>query len=325
MRGAMVKILLSTVIVGFAYTITLADSSNTGCYVAGYSVSKESVLRNIPKRYIEEAKRKLNIMYCGTSHSSQVVTGLKGLLEYKPGDKETYAVTFDGKKKKGHLTMDYRPQSIFPKWAIDLSRDKVDKEGKTDYYRATIWYLDRNPQCNVVIWSWCSIEGHNVDIYIQNFQDLIDMYRAGGSKGRIKENAVEFVFMTGYARGKNGDDRSAVHSPYNNAKKITEYCVRNKYYCLDYWNQDVYDYENNSYNPYEQGNRNVQHRKFADTHRLKKGWFYCRNWITNEVEWPAHCDEHPDTAQHLTGNIRAYAAWYIFARIAGWNGKHLPN
>ena len=74
-------------------------SAEAEMFMADYSVTKESVLRSIPVKYINAAKQKLHIMYCGTSHSSQVADGMRGLMEYKKGDDTFFAVTFDGKSR----------------------------------------------------------------------------------------------------------------------------------------------------------------------------------------------------------------------------------
>ena len=288
--------------------------------IADHTAAKESVLRSIPLKYLNAAKKNLHIMYCGTSHSSQLVDGMRGLMSYKNGDEKLFSVNFEGKTIPGSLDLYYRPPEIFPAKAKDLSRDDTDKKRRTNYYYATIQYLDSNPKCNVVMWSWCSIEGHNVQIYLDNFEDLIDLYKAGGPKGRTTQNEVLFVFMTGYARGNQGDDPTAKNSPFVNAKKIKKYCNDKGYYCHDYWSQDVYNYQNDKYMPHESGNNNAQHRAFIDSHVVGTHWFECRDWQTGEVKWPAHCNAEL-TAQHLTGNRRAYAAWYLWAGIAGWEGK----
>jgi len=306
--------IISIILIGFCFIA----SAEAEMFIADYSVAKESVLRSIPVKHINAAKQKLHIMYCGTSHSSQVVDGMSGLMEYKKGDDTLFAVTFDGKSRAGFLDIHYRPSEIYPAIAKDLSRDKVDDKGKTGYFYATIKYLDNHPKCNVIMWSWCSIERHDVQIYLDNFETLIKMYKAGGLKRRTEENEVKFVFMTGYARGGQGDNPNALNSPYVNAEKIKQYCRKNKHYCLDYWSQDVYDYGTDSYNPFEKGNENRQHRVFTDKHRLGQDWFKCRSFKNGEVKWPAHCSKEP-YAQHLTGNRRAYAAWYIWAKLAGWD------
>lgn len=285
-------------------------------FIADYKVSKESVLRQIPVSYIEAAKNNLHIMYCGTSHSSQVVDGMRGLMEYKPGDDTLFAVTFNGSPVANALDIHYRPSGVYS--AYDLSHDSVDGDGKTDYYYRTIEYLDDSAHAdvNVVMWSWCSIDGHDVQIYLDNFAALIDMYRAGGSKGRTTANEVKFVFMTGYASGSQGDtpEPPYIRSPYQNHKRILDFCRSNGYFCLDYWSQDTYEYETDAYNPYEDGNTNLQHLAYTQTHTLGQDWYECRDYNTGAVSLPAHAN------QHLTGNRRAYGAWWIWARLAGWDG-----
>lgn len=177
----------------------------------------------------------------------------------------------------------------------------------------TVAYLD-NPahaDVNVVMWSWCSVDGHDVAIYLDNFDQLTTLFAAGGTKGRTADNAVTFVWMTGYAWGSDGDSINAIRSPYKNHKTIVEHCIDKGYFCLDYWSQDVYNYGDDSYKPTEGGNTNVQHYEYTQTH---SDWFYCRNWTGGDIQLPAHAN------QHLTSNRRAYSAWWIWARIAGWDG-----
>ena len=301
--------LLSTACMILIGTPSFADD-----YIAGYTVAKESVLRSIPAAAIEAAKNDLHILYCGTSHSTQVVDGMRGLMEYKTGDDTLFSVTFNGTPVPGSLDIHYNGTS-----GTDLSSDSVDGNGHTAYFNGTVSYLDSHPDVNVVMWSWCYIGGHDVAIYIANFQELIDMYKAGGSKGRTVADKVSFVFMTGYAGGSDGDtpEPPYIRSPYQNYQRIVDYCTANGYFCLDYWSQDVYEYETDFYKPTESGNDNVQHKAYFDAHDGGVHWFETRDYNTGVVKWPAHCDGTPP--QHITSNRRAYAAWWVMARIAGWN------
>lgn len=117
----------------------------------------------------------------------------------------------------------------------------------------------------------------DVEIYLTNFSELIDKYRAGGSKGRTSQNAVTFVFMTGYARGLDGDtpEPPYIKSPYQNHKRIVDFCKTNGYFCLDYWSQDTYNYGDDSYKPTEDGNINAQHLAWVNdpNNELGTDWF----------------------------------------------------
>lgn len=311
--------------------IANATTTDTGTlqYIANHLIAKESVLRSIPESAIITAKDTLHIMYCGTSHSSQTADGMRGLMEYKTGDRELFAVTFDGNSETGKLDIDYRPTSPIDVYsAYDLSNDGTDDDGHTPYFNRTVEYLDHtdNYNVNVVMWSWCSIAGHDVQIYLDNFSELIDMYKPGGAKGRTEANDVTFVLMTGYARGIDADtpEPPYIESPYQNHKRIVDFAVENNVYCLDYWSQDTYNYGDDFYKPEENGNENVQHYEWVNApgHDLGTHWFETLSYISSgsgSVKWPAHCDG--TYAQHLTSNRRAYAAWWIWARIAGWDGN----
>ena len=99
MRTGISNFIISIILVSFCFIA----SAEAEMFIADYSVAKESVLRSIPAKYINAAKQKLHIMYCGTSHSSQVVDGMRGLLEYKKDDDTLFAVTFDVKSRvAGH-------------------------------------------------------------------------------------------------------------------------------------------------------------------------------------------------------------------------------
>lgn len=290
-------------------------------FIADHIVAKESVLRRIPQSAIAAARNNLHILYCGTSHSQQVMEGMAGLVQYKTDDGTRYAFSYDGNPNPGKLDIHYRGAP-----GTDLSNDTVDGNGHTGYFNGTVAYLDdpAHADVNVVMWSWCYIGGHDVQIYLDNFDELISMYGPGGTKiqSGVRTVPVTFVFMTGHAWGTEGDNPNAWRSPYVNAQLIREHCEQNGYFCLDYWSQDVYEYGTDSYKPTENGNANYQHYLYCQTHTKGVDWFECRDWVPpNSVRYPAHTDEgSPPYPQHLTGNRRAYAAWWLWARIAGWDG-----
>jgi hypothetical protein len=136
-----------------------------------------------------------------TSHGTHVAYGVFGLQDYKPGDDVLFGIT-DNDPQTGKL--DFRDCSMSSyaasgETASDLSQNE------TAFIQATRNFLDDpdNAEINVVMWSWCSISGHNVSgNYLPGMQTLINEYGEGGSKigtGAGKRvNPVTFIFMTGH-------------------------------------------------------------------------------------------------------------------------------
>lgn len=128
--------------------IFISISSFSQEYIADYKVAKERVLRTIPDWAITAAKSDLHILYCGTSHSTQTVDGMRGLMQYKTGDDTKFAFTYNGVPVSGKLDIHYRGAS-----GTDLSADGLDVNGHTGYFRGTVSYLDSHSDVNVVMWS----------------------------------------------------------------------------------------------------------------------------------------------------------------------------
>jgi hypothetical protein len=290
--------------------------------IADHSVAKESVLRRIPVWAIEQAKENLHILYCGSSHSEQLMSGMQGLRSFRPGDDTLFDFTSDGEPESGKLDIHYRGAS-----GMDLSNDALDADGHTGYFNGTVEYLDANPDVNVVMWAWCATEGKRASRYIDQFEELISMYGPGGSKGRTAETAVTFVFMSGHADGDDGDDPNPDTylgaSPFTVAKAVREHCQQTGCFMHDYWRQDVYAYDNDAYFPFADGDANAHFWQYCQDHDVGVDWYECRSWSDwnyDEVIYPRHTEDNPALAQHLTGNRRAYAAWWLWARLAGWDG-----
>lgn len=302
-------------------TATLAQSSNE-VFIADHVVAKEDVLRSIPEEYINQARNSLHIAYQHTSHGTHVARGLFGLPEYKKGDDILFAIT-NNSPESGKL--DFRDYALAPyaasgEDAADLSRNE------TAFIQATRNYLDDpdNSQINVVMWSWCSISHHDVEgNYLPGMQALIDEYSEGGTKigsgtGQ-REQAVNFIFMTGHAEtGSNtGQGR-----PKNQADLILDYCRENNYYCLDYYNIDTHDMDDYYWEDTgDNGNSSSYggnfYQDFQDSHSEGEGWYYNLDSPGGNPLEGAH------NTQHITANRKAYAMWWILARIAGWDGS--PN
>jgi hypothetical protein len=286
--------------------------------VAGHEVAREEILRSIPEEYINKARTELVVAYQHTSHGTHVSRGVFGLQDYKSDDDQLFGVSLSAEPGKLEFR-DYALESYAPEGvtATDLSvKEKA-------FIQTTRNYLDapENASVNVVMWSWCNIAGHNAaGIYLPGMDSLISEYGPGGSKigsgSGQRKLPVTFIYMTGHA---NVDANTGPLNPKEQAGLITSNCSMNGRYCLDYYSIDTHDMEGNYYEDAgDNGNSAVYGGNFYEdwqnAHLLGTDYFENKNTPGGTVAFGEH------NTQHITANRKAYAFWWILARIAGWDG-----
>jgi len=253
----------------------------------------------IPVTAIEQAKADLHIAYGHTSHGSQLIYGM-GRSSGTQLDDFLNNSSYYNSRISGIRSGLYT-------WNNEGTGDRLDlrdtpfsgasdlgNPNRTAWEAATRSYLDSHSEINTIIWSWCgqaSTSIANIDIYLNLMEGLIADYPG-----------VTFVFMTGHldGHGKTGNLHLA-------NEHIREHCRTHDRVLYDFADIETFDPDGVDY---------------GDLHPNDNCDYDGGNWATSwqnshveNVDWWASGAAH---SQHLNGNRKGYAAWWLWASLAGW-------
>jgi hypothetical protein len=250
-------------------------------------------LEAIPSNWIAQAKQTLHIAYGHTSHGSQLTTGMAGLVAWR-GD--TYAFNAGG--AGGALDLrDYNGDFGGLGIASDLGNPN-----RSAWADATRAYLDQNPTINVMIWSWCGqVDGTEAEI--QHYIDLMEGLETDYPK-------VTFVYMTGHTDGA----PLTGNVPLRN-KQIRDYCLAHNKVLYDFADIESYDPDGDYFGD-KLVNDACDYDSNGDGTRDSNWAIIWQN--AHPGEW-FNCESAH--SQPLNANMKAYAAWHLWARLAGWDGN----
>jgi hypothetical protein len=248
-------------------------------------------LTQIPEIAIKNAKSGLHIAYGHTSHGSQLITGMQGLVSFKGA---LYEFNNEGTNSALHL------EDTPFNGAGDLGNPNF-----TAWEAATRTYLTANSNINVIIWSWCgevsSSTTANIDTYLGLMNKLEKDYPN-----------VKFVYMTGHLDG------TGLNGTLNKRNdQIRKYCRDNNKILFDFADIESYD-PDGVYFADKNANDNCDYDNNNDG-TLEGNW--ALEWQNTHTEGTDWYDCSAAHSQALNGNLKAYAAWWLWARLGGWNGK----
>ncbi|MBF0225318.1 MAG: DNRLRE domain-containing protein [Desulfobacterales bacterium] len=249
-------------------------------------------IKQIPQSAIEQAKQSLHIAYGHTSHGSQLTTGMTSLVGFMNG-------------------LGY-PENLYS-WNESGNNNSLDLDdyamgGDVGYYpqwvNNTRAYLDTHPDVNVIIWSWCGQVSDRTE------QGMIDTYLNPMNQLETDYPNVTFVYMTGHSDGTGLSGNVHLRN-----QQIRNYCTSNNKVLYDFYDIELYNPDGNYFGDklvndacdYDSDGNGTQDANWAiewqDSHTENIDWYNCSS---------AH-------SQPLNANQKAYAAWWLWARLAGWN------
>lgn len=243
----------------------------------------------IPREEIQGAIDNLVIAYGHTSHGSQLVTGMDSLAAFLGDGLYNYSST----GADNTLRLIDRPFGV---------SDLGNPDGSS-WEAATRTYLDANPDVNVVIWSWCGQVADASESYIDNYLSLMT-----GLENDYPD--VDFVYMTGHLTGEAAGSNIFVRN-----RQIRDYCINNDRILYDFADIESYD-PDGIYYADKLTDDNCDYDSDNDGYQDA-------NWA---IEWQ---NSHPGEwyqciaahTQPLNANLKAYAAWHLWARLGGWDGS----
>ncbi|MBE3140317.1 MAG: PKD domain-containing protein [Thermoplasmata archaeon] len=283
-------------------TLTVARNSSSNNTIRTINVISPSTiivdhscakLMNIPSDKITAAKQTLHIAYGHTSHGSQLTEGMAGLVQWKGALYAWNSGGIDG-------ALDLR--DYYGNFGGLGVADDLGSPDRTAWATATRTYLGQNPTINVIIWSWCG--------QVSGTEAEINQYLGLMNQLEIDFPNVKFVYMTGHTDG--GGLTGNVHVRNN---QIRAYCVANNKILYDFEDIESYDPDGVYYGDklvndacdYDSNGDGIRDKNWAiDWQNAHPGeWYNCG---------AAH-------SQPLNANQKAYAAWWLWARLAGWDGR----
>jgi PKD repeat protein len=266
-------------------------------------------ITKIPETAIINAKNILHIAYGHTSHGSQLISGMNGLDDFLTNSPK-FDITpglfvWNDGPQEGYLDIDdYAMKGdvgYYPQWVNNTRSYLGDPDPATGRGSS-------HSDVNVIVWSWCG----QVDSKYASGK-LDSDYLTPMSQLEEDYPGITFVYMTGHVD--HWDDANNKEAN----QMIRDYVIANNKVLYDFADIESYDPDGNYY---EYPHDNCDYYA-SENGALMGNW--CTEWQnSNEenVDWWASGAAH---SHHINGNLKGYAAWWLWARLGGWEGKQTPE
>ena len=281
----LIYVLLSILMLSFNQCGSSTDTGSSGSgKVMDHS---DATLEKLSTSEIENAKQKLHIAYGHTSHGSQLVSGMSGLVDFKG-----VLYTFNNGGTNGALDLRDTPFS----GASDLGNPN-----RTAWADASRNYLNNTGDINVIIWSWCgqvsSATEEDINTYLNLMTELEEDFPD-----------VIFVYMTGHLDGSGEEGNLNQRN-----EQIRNYCSANNKYLYDFADIESYDPDGETNYMLLNANDACEYDSDGNDSRDANWAVEWRDAHTQDVDWYQCGSAHSDA---LNANQKAYAAWALWVAIA---------
>lgn len=265
-------------------------------------------ITKIPQSAIDSAKAKLHIAYGHTSHGSQLITGMEGLISFANNNGLGLTLPFNIFAFNNGGTgeaLDLRDTPF--SGAYDLGNpDRTAWEQATRNYLGTPNAEGKGslmPSMNVIMWSWCGqVDGSlaEINLYLSLMNGLeLDYF------------GIKFVYMTGHLNGTGVLDNVNVRN-----QQIRNYCTSNNKILYDFADIESYDPDGLVHYMPLLANDNCDYDS-DNNGSLDANW--ATTWQNNHTEGVHWFNCYPAHSQALNGNLKAYSSWWLWAVLGGWD------